>query len=156
MLFKFQQSVRMVYVWDILLYIPILLCGVIILSAMLVLTISELINDGFDRGLLITAITIFLINMVGLLFLYSRVIWVFKVFKEKDGWNIEVTNSEIVWEAPAYTEDSFRVKLAEVSKISKLETGNIDHPMVSYSLKMINGRVIHLDTFSDINNRYIY
>ncbi|WP_457747777.1 hypothetical protein [Sulfurimonas sp.] len=70
--------------------------------------------------------------------------WSFLLIKNPSKWDIKITDSEVIWNAPEKIDEvSFQMKINEILKLV-CETSKFTDGHDSYYLALVNGKEIHL------------
>ncbi len=66
-------------------------------------------------------------------------------------WEIKITDSEVIWNAPEFAEESFRLSFNDIRSFSKTQTGEGELYEISYSIESKDGKILQLSSWSGIN-----
>lgn len=144
-LFTYTQSSKAIAPCKIILG-GVLLFGSVVLVSILLWSGIESFWLGF-----ILPIFILVLFLLGAMFLFGGVIWWFV----NGHWEISITDKEISWQTPLFSEASFKVKTNEVKHIVELNKpgGGDSEPIIEYYLIDINKNIhtLHEQSGIDLN-----
>jgi len=149
MTFNYQKSARMWAFRKIIFPLPLL--GSILMVALSLGFIKRVYENGFEWGTLIFGPITLLMTVTFLTSLFSMLTLIKKAITYGGLWEIKITDSEIIWNAPEFAEESFRISFDDIYKLSIIETGLGEDYKISYSIESINGNVIKLSSLSGVS-----
>ena len=142
-LFTYTQSSKAIAPCNIILG-GILLFGSAVLVSILLWSGIESFWLGFILPIFILALF-----LSGAIYLFGGIIW----WTVKGKWEISITDKEISWQTPLFSEASFKVEINEVKHIVKLTKpgGGDSEPTIEYYLIDTNKNIHTLHTQSGVD-----
>ncbi|GEM_PF-3943223 len=154
--YRYRQSARVAALKALFLWLLIIPFALFFTVAMPFVLIPGLILLGFKSfiglwmiflalPLIAIAIFFFLSGLMLFLYLLTEAIFIYHALKYGGEWEIEVTDTDLNWKSPEFSEEGFRKKLSEIQKcIRKYHSTDFDH--TRYFVETTDGDLIDLST----------